>query len=251
MLFKQMFSIVCLFVKALFTFVTLNMWCFIVNSSFMYANWAIVKSWVGALITFIFCCFCMISLNLPRKFIKGYWHLFGCGLIFRTSPLEGTGKQFEQHFFFVSTQKHKKFIKTVAYCKKIAKMQKILTKGPIQLQFWTILFPYKLCVNEKQSMARANLNKSEWLVTNTTTASKYIPKRPRICINWNPPFQTSLHKIFEHCFLWSKSYFTRRGILLSKFWSADSGFFRYVLWCCGSICHQPFAFIHVGFGHTV
>ena len=26
------------------------------------------------------------------------------------------------------------------------------------------------------SMARANLNKSEWLVTNTTTASKYIPK---------------------------------------------------------------------------
>ena len=33
------------------------------------------------------------------------------------------------------------------------------------------------------SMARANLNKSEWLVTNTTAASKYIPNRPRICIN--------------------------------------------------------------------
>ena len=33
------------------------------------------------------------------------------------------------------------------------------------------------------SMARANLNKNVWLVTNTTTASKYIPKRNRICIN--------------------------------------------------------------------
>ena len=33
------------------------------------------------------------------------------------------------------------------------------------------------------SMARANLKKSVWLVTNTTTASKYIPKRTRICIN--------------------------------------------------------------------
>ena len=36
-------------------------------------------------------------------------------------------------------------------------------------------------------MATANLNKSEELVTNTTTASKYIPKRPRmrdICNIW-------------------------------------------------------------------
>ena len=33
------------------------------------------------------------------------------------------------------------------------------------------------------SMARANLNKSVWLVTNTTTASKYIPRRTRISIN--------------------------------------------------------------------
>ena len=40
----------------------------------------------------------------------------------------------------------------------------------------------------KHSMARANLNKSEWLVTNTTAASTYISKRPRICINWNPTF---------------------------------------------------------------
>ena len=69
---------------------------------------------------------------------------------------------------------------------------------------WT---PFEqLC--SRHSMARVNLNKSEEVVTNTTTASKYIPKRSRICINWNPPFQTSLHKIFKNCFLWSKSYFT-------------------------------------------
>ena len=33
------------------------------------------------------------------------------------------------------------------------------------------------------SMARANLNKSVWLVTNTTTASKYIPKRTIDCFD--------------------------------------------------------------------
>ena len=63
------------------------------------------------------------------------------------------------------------------------------------------------------SMARANLNKSEWLLTNTTTASKYIHKRPKICINWNPPFQISLHNIFENFFLWSKSYFSGRCLI--------------------------------------
>ena len=35
------------------------------------------------------------------------------------------------------------------------------------------------------SMARANLKKSVWLVTNTTAASKYIPRRTRISINWD------------------------------------------------------------------
>ena len=33
------------------------------------------------------------------------------------------------------------------------------------------------------SMATANLNKSEDFVTNTTAASKYIPRKPRISIN--------------------------------------------------------------------
>ena len=45
------------------------------------------------------------------------------------------------------------------------------------------------------SMARANLNKSIWLVTNTTTASNYIPRRTRMCINWNPAFQTQIYLI--------------------------------------------------------
>ena len=55
------------------------------------------------------------------------------------------------------------------------------------------------------SMTMVNLNKSEKFLTNTTATSNYIPKRPRICINWNPPFQTSHHKNFKSCFFWSKS----------------------------------------------
>ena len=47
-----------------------------------------------------------------------------------------------------------------------------------------------------QRMARANLNKNENLMTNTTaTPSKYIPKRPRICSNWNSSFQNLKHKL--------------------------------------------------------
>ena len=45
------------------------------------------------------------------------------------------------------------------------------------------------------SWTLANLNKSVWLVTNTTTASKYIPKRTRICINRNRPFQTQIYLV--------------------------------------------------------
>ena len=44
-------------------------------------------------------------------------------------------------------------------------------------------------------MARANRKKSKYFSTYTTTASKYIPKRPRICINWNPPFQTQIYLV--------------------------------------------------------
>ena len=32
---------------------------------------------------------------------------------------------------------------------------------------------------------------------------------------------------------------------------ADSGPPRYVLWCCGGICHQVLTFFQIGCGHTV
>ena len=44
-------------------------------------------------------------------------------------------------------------------------------------------------------MASANLNKSEVFLINTTAASKYKPRRPRICINLNPPFQTHIYLV--------------------------------------------------------
>ena len=44
-------------------------------------------------------------------------------------------------------------------------------------------------------MARANVNKNEEVLTNTTAASKYIPRRPRIYINKNPPFQTQIYLV--------------------------------------------------------
>ena len=44
-------------------------------------------------------------------------------------------------------------------------------------------------------MAGANLKKSKYFSTSTTTASKYIHKRLRICINWNLPFQTQIYLV--------------------------------------------------------
>ena len=44
--------------------------------------------------------------------------------------------------------------------------------------------------------------------TSTTTASKYIPKRPRNRLNWNPPFRSHFNFFFKNCFLLSKTCFT-------------------------------------------
>ena len=68
-------------------------------------------------------------------------------------------------------------------------------------------------------MARANLNKSENFVTNTTVASKYTPKRTRICINWNRPIQTLLRIIF-------KNHFSEIGLKGRISIDADSGSLR-------------------------
>ena len=60
----------------------------------------------------------------------------------------------------------------------------------------TSLCPYSIQkIGENHSMARANLNKSKKVLTSTTTGSKYIPKRPRISINWNPLFQTQIYLV--------------------------------------------------------
>ena len=80
-----------------------------------------------------------------------------------------------------------------------------LTKKSLKFQSFTDYEFSKNCTGIKDlSMARANLKNSKYFSTSTTTASKYIPKRPRICINWNHSFQTSLHKIFKNYFLLSK-----------------------------------------------
>ena len=58
----------------------------------------------------------------------------------------------------------------------------------------------------------SNINYTVWwsevFLKNTNTVSKYIPRRPRISINWNPPFQTSLKHFLKNCFSYSKCCFT-------------------------------------------
>ena len=52
-------------------------------------------------------------------------------------------------------------------------------------------YPIFIDLQFNHSMARGNLNKSKKVLNSTTSASKYIPKRPIICISWNlkSPFQ--------------------------------------------------------------
>ena len=98
------------------------------------------------------------------------------------------------------------------------------------------------------SMARTNLNKSEWLVTNTWATSKYIPKRPRICIDWNPPFQTKIYfvKVPLNVIIVNEDFCKKQFLKKSLKWSlkggisidTDSGPLRYVFWCWGSISLQ-------------
>ena len=80
------------------------------------------------------------------------------------------------------------------------------------------------------SMATTNLNKSEELVTNTTTVSKYIPKRPRICINWNSPFQTKnyLVKVSLNMNIMNKIYLIKNNIWKSYESRSERGDFN---WC--------------------
>ena len=85
------------------------------------------------------------------------------------------------------------------------------------------------------------IHKSKNLVKNTTVASNYIPKGPRICINWNLPFHfsdlSSYDKIFKSCFsavfyqvnlTWQQSHLG--ALLLSKFWSERRIFNWFRFW---------------------
>ena len=56
----------------------------------------------------------------------------------------------------------------------------------------------KTVISAFHSMAMGNLNKSKETTPTTTTASKYIPRRTKISINWNPTFWTFfLKQIFK------------------------------------------------------
>ena len=67
---------------------------------------------------------------------------------------------------------------------------------PLSVVFEKEITCTKAQLHCKHSMATSNLKKSVWLVTITAAASKYIPRRPRISNNWNPPFQTFFTKFF-------------------------------------------------------
>ena len=89
-----------------------------------------------------------------------------------------------------------------------------------------------------------------------------VPRRPRISINWSPPFQTQiylvkvtlsvnivkqdlLHRktVFENFMKWS----LKGGISIDT----DSGMLRYALWCCGRRSQDFFTFIQIVSNHTV
>ena len=143
-----------------------------------------------------------------------------------------------------------------------------MKKGPCRC-FYLI----RALIEQRHSMARANLEQSKrnindslpWNISHlkiegNTKSFQYF-HLARISINWNPLFQTSLHKTFKNCsyevnlasqcshlevFLLSK-FGSNRGISIDE----DSGPLGYVLWCCDSRSQDFFTFIQIGSGHTV
>ena len=97
------------------------------------------------------------------------------------------------------------------------------------------------------SMARANLKKSKYFSTSTTTASKYIPKRPS--------FQTQIYlanvplnvNVVKQDVIKKTVMSERRDFNWCRFWAS----WVIVLWCCGSRSWEVFTFFQIGSGHTV
>ena len=88
-----------------------------------------------------------------------------------------------------------------------------------------------LAILSYHSMAGANLNKSENLVTNTTAASKYI----RIWMNLNHPFQTKIYVVKYLWALWRKIYYIKNSFwkfyeVRSKFWLVFYGHTAVITW---------------------
>ena len=100
-----------------------------------------------------------------------------------------------------------------------------------------------------------DLNKSEVFFTNTTTASKYILRSPRICINWNLPYQTLIDlvkvplnvNIVKQDLLHKKQFFK---ILWSKVWKKDFQLVL-ILYFDAVVIFVKNTFIQIGSGHTV
>ena len=75
----------------------------------------------------------------------------------------------------------------------------------------------------------------------TTTASKYIPKTPRICINWNSSFQIQIYwvnvplnvNIVKQDLLYKKQFLK---ILLSEVWKEEFQLMQ-ILGLLGMIFH--------------
>ena len=91
-----------------------------------------------------------------RWFIKAYWQLFGYNSIGGTKSLEDPGKTVSVIIFhYFNSKANKKTPKKLPMVKKITKMQNHLDDlvklfySAQKLQFWTILFPYKVCEWEK------------------------------------------------------------------------------------------------------
>ena len=97
-----------------------------------------------------------------------------------------------------------------------------------------------------------DLKTSKWFSTTINTTSKYIPKRLRICINWNIPFQTQIYlvNVLLNWTLWNKIYFIKtvfenfikwslKGMILIDAYSGPLG---YLLLCCGSRSWEMFPF---------
>ena len=66
-------------------------------------------------------------------------------------------------------------------------------------------------------MATANLKKSKEFVINTTAASKYILRRPKISINWNPTFQTFFWCKFSKMKNFKKFWITPKFVFALQF----------------------------------